>query len=153
MASSLNNILSVRCLLHFSLRHNQTPEDGLGYVKYCSSWYLLTLSLKRVRRILSSLDFGILHVGLLDALVSFDCERKPLGLQSLVIVSCNFCLTNAESFIGELIRLLTAHFCRWLPTEVRLKSILHCSYRIRFVTKEHTLCFLHFRDHFSQLRC
>jgi hypothetical protein len=47
-----------------------------------------------------------------------------------------FAFTNAESFSGELIRLLTAHFCRLLPTEVGRKFILHCSYRFRFVTKE-----------------
>ena len=63
---------------------------------YCSSWYSLTLKLKLVRRILTSVDCGILHVGLLDVLVSFDCEQKPLGLQSLVVLSCNFFLYECK---------------------------------------------------------
>jgi len=145
--------LSARRLLHLRERHEHTCEDGRGYVTYCSSWHLLTLSLKRGRRILSSVDCGILHVGLLDVLVSFDCAGNPHGLQSLLVVSCNFYLYECKKLQWSAYRTFNCTFMLMAAYQIPSEIYFALIYRFRFVTKGHTLCFLHFRDRFPQQRC
>jgi len=80
--------------------------------------YLLTLSLRRICRILPSLDCGILHVELLDGLVSFDCEQKPLGLQSPVVLSCNFFLYECKKLQWSTYKTFNCTFLPMVPYRI-----------------------------------
>jgi hypothetical protein len=114
VASSLNNFLSVRRLLHFRERHNHNVRMYLDMLRIAAAGkYLLTLSLKRVCRILPSLDCGILHVELLDVLVSFDCEQKPLGLLSPVVFSCKIFLYKCKKLQWSTYKTFN---CTFMPT-------------------------------------
>jgi hypothetical protein len=147
-ASSLNTILAVdfefwkfiraRCTVNFSV---------LGC--YMLHWLIILNEFIEFYALLIVAGITVMHLVLLPFLHS---KQKLLELHSFSNCSFTgvFAFTNATSFTGQLMALVDGYFCWHFPTKLHTRSPLHSNHWFRFLTLEHTLCFLHLGCYFPQ---